>query len=104
MDINVREYDKDIHYIESSTPGKRWWAWNVIEGLAKYHSRGNSMRFWQAVYNILSELDQEGIGEPWPDLFYEEDFYAGEIKFFAKFDVIDSYLVPFELQLAPVEV
>lgn len=101
MELDIREFDTGIHYVEASTPGKKWWAWNVVDGLAKRYSR-SGMRYWQAMYLILTELNQEGMMSPWPDLFYEEDYYLGEGKFKVYFDVIDSYLVPNESPREPV--
>jgi hypothetical protein len=64
--------------------------WPDIVDIAR---ASQGFRFWQAVWNALSELDQVGLPSPWPDVFFHNG-WKPPAEFWAHFEEIDGYLMP----------
>lgn len=71
-----------------------YYQFSAIVALAESQCRGNTYRFWQAVYNILAQADQEGLPKQWPELFYQENRELGMMEFERRFDIVDDYIMP----------
>lgn len=81
----------EVNYIEID--GVRCISFSFVAAEAGRQAR-NGYRYWQAFYNILTELGQSGVPSPWPELFYEEDHGVGLGTFHSRMDVIDDFIFP----------
>lgn len=71
-----------------------YFQFSAVVTLAENQCRGTTYRFWQAVYNILSEAGQEGLPHSWPELFHQENRELGMTEFERRFDIVDDYIIP----------
>lgn len=67
---------------------------NVLRDDVLRQSKEGEVRFWQGFYNLAATANQLGWKHPWPELFYEEDYYTGLTEFEKYFEIIDGYITP----------
>lgn len=74
--------------------GKPHYRMGLVEGYALRMEGDGDVRYWQAFYNILFALAQNGVPMAWPELFYEEEKHRGYQKFYKRFNIDDGYIFP----------
>ena len=80
-------------YIEID--GDRFFQFSAVVALAEeLIAEHPTLRFWQSVHNILTQVGQAGIGGPWPELFYATDRTEGMTQFERRYELIDDFIMP----------